>query len=171
MDGKKLDLSEGWLIGANGDGLTKKPPDGGKCGSVSDRLEWRAGGSRRPEEGHARCWSTKAVNLWSTRNETWDPAPVKHQLFLERILPLTMLLVALVSVPVLIWSPSGLPRLSKLEEEKARVSLSVSRLAEDIRRLRAEVERIKSDPAHVERAARDELGLVRRTEIVFQFDK
>ncbi len=96
---------------------------------------------------------------------------MKHQLFLERILPLTMLLVALVSVPVLIWSPSGLPRLSKLEEEKARVSLSVSRLAEDIRRLRAEVERIKSDPAHVERAARDELGLVRRTEIVFQFDK
>ncbi|HEV8551481.1 MAG TPA: septum formation initiator family protein, partial [Polyangiaceae bacterium] len=33
----------------------------------------------------------------------------------------------------------------------------------------AEVARVKDDPAYVERAARDELGLLRQTEVVFQF--
>jgi cell division protein FtsB len=42
-------------------------------------------------------------------------------------------------------------------------------LAQEIRELRAEVRQIKQDPAAVERVARDELGLVRQTEVVFQF--
>lgn len=91
-------------------------------------------------------------------------------MFLERVLPVLILGTAAVSVPVMIASDSGLPRLEQLRRERDRLDERVSRSSEDIRRLRAEVERIKSDPSHIERVARDELGLVRQTEIVFQFD-
>lgn len=71
----------------------------------------------------------------------------------------------------MIAADSGLPRLEKLRKERVMVQDKVSRLSDDIRRLRAEVELIKNDPTHVERVARDELGLVRKTEIVFQFER
>jgi cell division protein FtsB len=90
-------------------------------------------------------------------------------LFAQRVLPLAVLLLAAVSVPVLVLSPTGLPRLRNLEEERQRTNEEISKLGSQINELRAEVSRIKSDPAAVERAARDELGLVRTTEVVFQF--
>lgn len=90
-------------------------------------------------------------------------------LFVQRILPLAVLAIAAVSVPMLMLSATGLPRLQGLREEKARADDEVSRLSQQIWELRAEVARIKDDPAAVEQAARDELGLVRRTEVVFQF--
>ncbi len=90
-------------------------------------------------------------------------------LFAQRVLPLSVLALAAISVPILILSPSGLPRLRSLEEERTRANDEISRLGSQIHALRAEVSRIKGDPAAVERAARDELGLVRTTEVVFQF--
>ncbi len=84
-------------------------------------------------------------------------------------MPLAVLAVAVISVPMLMLSAAGWPRLQSLREEKMRADQEVSRLSQDIWELRAEVARIKDDPAAVERAARDELGLVRRTEVVFQF--
>ncbi len=88
---------------------------------------------------------------------------------MQRVLPLAVLAMAAISVPMLMLSATGLPRLKGLQEEKVRADDEVSRLSQDIWELRAEVARIKDDPAAVERAARDELGLVRRTEVVFQF--
>ncbi|HEX3774495.1 MAG TPA: septum formation initiator family protein [Polyangiaceae bacterium] len=70
---------------------------------------------------------------------------------------------------MMMLSSTGLPRLQSLRDEKARADEDVSRLSEQIWELRAEVAQIKDDPAAVERAARDELGLVRRSEVVFQF--
>ena len=90
-------------------------------------------------------------------------------LFVQRVLPLAVLALAAISVPMLMLSATGLPRLQGLREEKVRADDEVSRLSQQIWELRAEVSRIKDDPAAVERAARDELGLVRRTEVVFQF--
>jgi cell division protein FtsB len=90
-------------------------------------------------------------------------------LFAQRVLPLAVLTVAAISVPIMMASPTGLPRLRNLEEERRQVNEEISRLSSQITALRAEVSRIKSDPAAVERAARDELGLVRTTEVVFQF--
>jgi cell division protein FtsB len=92
-------------------------------------------------------------------------------IFAQRVLPLAVLAVATVSVPFLMLSPSGLPRLRNLEEERRKANEEISRLGSQIAGLRAEVQRIKSDPAAVERAARDELGLVRTTEVVFQFSE
>jgi cell division protein FtsB len=90
-------------------------------------------------------------------------------LFAQRVLPLAVLGLAAISVPMLMLSATGLPRLQSLRDEKVRADEEVSHLSQQIWELRAEVARIKDDPAAVERAARDELGLVRRTEVVFQF--
>lgn len=92
-------------------------------------------------------------------------------LFAQRALPLAVLTLAAIAVPVLMLSPTGLPRLRNLEDERRRANEEISRLSSQINGLRAEVARIKTDPAAVERAARDELGLVRATEVVFQFSE
>jgi cell division protein FtsB len=86
-----------------------------------------------------------------------------------RVLPIGILGLAIVAVPVMIFSPTGLDRLRGLREEKRRIEAQVSQLSLEIEELRAEVQRIKTDPAAVEQVARDELGLVRKTEVVFQF--
>ena len=88
---------------------------------------------------------------------------------LERFVPLGMLLVAAIAVPVMLWSPSGLPRLEALHGQRETLQLEVERLEREIERLRHEAESIKTSPSSIERVARDELGLVRRTELVMQF--
>jgi cell division protein FtsB len=71
----------------------------------------------------------------------------------------------------MIFAPTGMARLHGLSDEKTKVDREISRLGDQIRKLRAEVDRVKNDPAKVEQVARDQLGLVRKTEIVVQFDR
>ena len=82
-----------------------------------------------------------------------------------------MLSLALVTVPVLMLAPEGLPRLRALERELNEVNADNQELRRDVARLRIEVRRLRDDPAAVERIARDELGMVRKSEVVFQFGK
>ena len=82
---------------------------------------------------------------------------------MERALPLGVLVVAVVGAPVMIFSPQRLPRLRVLDlGENAEVM-------REIEALRGRVARLRDDPTAVERIARDNLGLVRQTEVVFQF--
>lgn len=92
------------------------------------------------------------------------------RMFVERMLPIAILLVAAIAVPTMIFAPSGLDRLGQLRAERERVDRQIARLSQRIRELKVEAQRIKDDPTRVEQAARDELGLVRATEVVFQFD-
>lgn len=87
----------------------------------------------------------------------------------ERVLPLGILLVAGIGAPVLIFAPEGLPRLQSLEKELADVEQENDALRRQIEDTRGRVNRLRDDPAAVEQIARDELGLVRQTEVVFQF--
>lgn len=90
-------------------------------------------------------------------------------LFLERALPILVLVVAVVGAPVMILSPQGLPRLRGLERELAEVEEDNAEIRRQIEALRGKVARLRDDPSAVERIARDDLGLVRQTEVVFQF--
>jgi cell division protein FtsB len=90
---------------------------------------------------------------------------------LRRTLPIAMLSLALVTVPVLVLAPEGLPRLRTLQRELDDASSENAELRRDVRRLRIEVRRLRDDPAAVERIARDELGMVRKNEVCFQFGK
>src|SRR5437868_11707278 len=102
--------------------------------------------------------------------EACDRAGVgKVTLLVERVLPLVVLVVAVVGAPVLIFSPQGLPRLRGLEKELADVEDENADARREIEALRGKVARLRDDPRAVERIARDNLGLVRQTEVVFQF--
>lgn len=90
-------------------------------------------------------------------------------LLVERVLPLGILVVALVGAPVLIFSPQGLPRLRGLEKELADVGDENAQLKREIEGLKGRVSRLREDPRALEQIARDNLGLVRQTEVVFQF--
>ena len=89
--------------------------------------------------------------------------------FLERALPALILVVAAVGAPVMILSADGLPRLRSLERELAQVQRENNDQHRTIEQLRRNVQALKDNPDSVERIARDELGLVRRNEVVFQF--
>ena len=90
-------------------------------------------------------------------------------LLVERALPLLILVLAVVGAPVLIFAPQGLPRLRGLQKELADVEEENADLRHDIEALRGRVSRLRDDPTALERLARDNLGLVRQTEVVFQF--
>jgi len=99
------------------------------------------------------------------------PAMPPRWLSPEIWLPLGLLLFSMVSVPAMVLSPTGLPRLRHLQQEERKTDAQLARLTREIQELRARVERIKTEPTAVERVARDELGLVRQTEVVLQFEK
>lgn len=88
---------------------------------------------------------------------------------IARGLPLAILALSLVAVPALVLAPQGLPRLRSLERELSQVREENATLDAEVVRLRRDVERLRDSPAAVERIARSELGLVRKSEIVYQF--
>ncbi|MDB4933852.1 MAG: Cell division protein DivIC (FtsB), stabilizes FtsL against RasP cleavage [Labilithrix sp.] len=90
---------------------------------------------------------------------------------LLRGLPLAVLTVSLVAVPILLMEPQGLPRMRSLETELAGVQNENAELRRDVGKLRTEVKELRENPTAVERIAREQLGLVRKSEVVFQFEK
>jgi cell division protein FtsB len=95
---------------------------------------------------------------------------VTYESFL-RGLPLAVLTVSLVTVPILVLEPQGLPRMRALEKELSGVQAENTELRRDVTKLREEVKDLRENPAAVERIAREQLGLVRKSEVVFQFEK
>jgi cell division protein FtsB len=105
------------------------------------------------------------------RVATWPRVHPRLTVFTQRVLPIAMLTLALVSVPILILEPQGLPRLKSLERELTDVTTENDELKRDVAKLHVEVKELRDNPAAVERIARDQLGLVRKSEVVFQFGK
>jgi cell division protein FtsB len=97
--------------------------------------------------------------------------PFDFALFVERTLPLAILAVAAISVPIMIFEPSGLPRMRSLEQELKNVKEENKSSEREIGELRSEVQELRDDPNAVERIARDQLGMVRKSEVVFQFPR
>ncbi len=85
------------------------------------------------------------------------------------LLPFGLLVYAMLSVPLRTLSEQGLPRYRRLQEQLARVKRENVALQSDIERLRREVKSLRHDPEAIERIARDELGMIREGELLFQF--
>jgi cell division protein FtsB len=85
------------------------------------------------------------------------------------MLPFGLLLVSIVSVPLGILDEQGLPRYRALRSELAEVERTNDRLRRDVDRLQREVHALRTDTSAIERIARDELGMIRDDEILFQF--
>ena len=85
------------------------------------------------------------------------------------MLPFGLLIVSIVSVPLSILDEQGLPRYRALRGELSEVERVNDRLRRDVEQLHREVDGLRQDPAAIGRIARDELGMIRDDEILFQF--
>ena len=75
----------------------------------------------------------------------------------------------MVGAPLMIFSQDGMPRLRAVEGELSGVVRENTQLESEIRVLRATSRGLRDDPATLERLARDDLGLIRQNEVIFQF--
>ena len=87
------------------------------------------------------------------------------------LLPLGLLLFAIVFVPLRILEAEGLPRYRALRAELQQTRDTNARLRREVVELQQRVQRLRDDPESIERIARDEIGMLRRDELVFQFSE
>jgi cell division protein FtsB len=80
------------------------------------------------------------------------------------------LAVGLGYLPYKLYLRSGLVQYVTLRQELAALTARNESLQGSIRELRHQLERMKDDPAAIERVARDELGMVRSGEVVFKVE-
>jgi cell division protein FtsB len=89
----------------------------------------------------------------------------------ERIalaVPTTILVLAVVGVPVMVLGSEGLPRHRRLQGQLDAQREENRRLGRDVQQLEAALEAFNRDPRARERAVREELGWVRPDEIVVE---
>jgi cell division protein FtsB len=70
-----------------------------------------------------------------------------------------------------VFGGRGLMQIYQLKEESKRVQGTNARLQEENRKLTEKINRLRNSKEEVEKVARDELGLVKKGEIVYQFEK
>ncbi len=85
------------------------------------------------------------------------------------LLPFFLLVLALIAVPVLVMDDRGLPRYKALRAELKEYESANRELGVEVERLKQEIDALRADTDTVERIARDELGMVREGELIFQF--
>jgi cell division protein FtsB len=86
----------------------------------------------------------------------------------RRALLLAILLLA--GATLLMLDPRGLRRTRRLQEDLHQLETANTGLRMENDRLRRELSALADDPAALERAAREELGLVRPGELVFRLE-
>ena len=77
----------------------------------------------------------------------------------------------LASLLLIIWSPNGLLHLRQLYAEHQELLEKNHVLERENHHLYEEISRLQDDPAAIESLARQELGLVKEGELIFQFVK
>jgi cell division protein FtsB len=85
------------------------------------------------------------------------------------LVPFGLLVFTVMSLSLRILSEEGLPRYRKLRAQLEHIEHENGALTREIQRLERDVRGLSRDPEAVERIARDELGLLREGEVLFQF--
>lgn len=82
--------------------------------------------------------------------------------------PWLVLIIVAVTLVAASTGDQGLVRLFALRSDYARILGQNGELEADNARLEAEVKRLRENPGAIEKIAREELGMVKRDEIVYQ---
>ena len=124
----------------------------------------RAGATKKPTSGAPRAGYRK-----SSAGLSAATLPITL-LWLGRLVAALLLALALGYLPYKLYLRSGLVQYVSLRGELAALTARNEQLQSSIRELRHQLERMKEDPAAIERVARDELGMVRSGEVVFKVE-
>lgn len=88
----------------------------------------------------------------------------------KQLLIATGTIIALLLLWV-IFSPYGLMKYKSIRGELQALNLENQELKAKNDTLREEIARIKKDPQYLEEVARNELGFLKRNELLFQFEQ
>ncbi len=75
-------------------------------------------------------------------------------------------------VPLVAWlalSRRGILKVYRMDLERQRCIDRISALKKENKELMDEIRRLKKDPDYVEKVARQELGLIRKNEVIYRF--
>ncbi|HUT77417.1 MAG TPA: septum formation initiator family protein [Polyangia bacterium] len=89
--------------------------------------------------------------------------------FARYALPLALLLTAAVLVPLKVFDSNGLDRVRRLTLELQSIEEANQLIRRENEALRQQIRAFHSDPGYIEKIARDELGLIGPSEVVYQF--
>ncbi len=89
----------------------------------------------------------------------------------RRLLRITIVLVCLAFLWIVFAPHMGLLSLKKEQRRLESLERQKVELEAEITALRREIERIRNDAEYFERLAREKHGLLRKNEMVFDFDK
>lgn len=78
-------------------------------------------------------------------------------------------LFLLAMMALTIWGDRGLLAMWRTQREVERLAREIEIVGQKNATLSREVQRLRSDPAYIEKIAREELGLVRPGDLVFEF--
>jgi cell division protein FtsB len=70
-----------------------------------------------------------------------------------------------------IFGGRGLVQIYHLKEERDRVNLANARLREENQKMTHQIQRLRHQKEEVEKLAREELGLVKKGEVIYQFER
>jgi len=73
-------------------------------------------------------------------------------------------------IPLRVIGGGGIQRARRLSQDLDRLRKEVEEQKRTNARLRDEARALRDDPAAIERVSRDQMGLVREGEVVFQFE-
>jgi len=88
----------------------------------------------------------------------------------RRIL-IPILLIGSVMIFFTVFGDKGLLQVYRLKRELKEIERVNRELQQENERLRAEINNLRTNKKYIEELARRELGLVKKGEIVYQFDK
>ena len=115
--------------------------------------------------GTSRAKQVGSTNLASVDSSDTFSGQLRH--FLRR--NMTWFLVAGLFLLVIqdVFGTHGVMAMHHSEKEAAELHKQINHLDEENRKLQDRVERLKTDPAAIERIAREEMGLARPGEMIF----
>jgi|MudIll2142460700_1097286.scaffolds.fasta_scaffold300061_2 cell division protein FtsB len=96
------------------------------------------------------------------------PHPTEEHRFLRRPLRI-ILLVLVILLAASLLGDRGLIRLIQMHQTRAALAREVERLSATNAALADEVRALRTDPGRIEAIAREELGLVKPGELVYEF--
>lgn len=88
----------------------------------------------------------------------------------KRLITISMI-IALILISWIAFSPKGLITYFRLTENLKTVKAENQKLEKENKELRQEIARIMSDSAYLEEIARKKYGLIKKNEILFDFEK
>lgn len=92
------------------------------------------------------------------------------QRWLFRLVLAAFLAVGVGYFPYRAYGPGGVGRTLRLQRDLEQLEEGNRRLQEENQRLRQRVRSLRDDKQAIEQVARDELGMVRPEDVVFQFE-